>query len=363
MRRAYLILILVVAVALFWLRYGRVDKQVKRPARVDTAAPAAANNGAATAASGAAGRAAQAMPAAASSRFDEGARVVSAAWGSQPGQFGRRHDPESNPEAPMALAAGGGELLILDQVNRRIERYRGGERLGTVALGGDTLQDVTAGTQGRVVVLDRLVERNVAVYGADGRLENEIPIDAKLVGQGGALTGVFADRDGIYVERDHGVIIRIGDAAGNRDRGPEELPGRPTRDGQMYITAAIADRATGQVLVSAVHRLTQKPAFSVTAQLGAPILHLLLLDSDPQGRVYIAAATGNESPEPPYSILDEAIIALQLGSFGVTRGRLVLPPISAAEESFRPLSVDDEGSILLMRARPEGLLVTRHRFP
>src|SRR5436189_119932 len=35
-----------------------------------------------------------------------GTVVIRGAWGSGPGQFGRKRDPESNPEAPMAMAAG-----------------------------------------------------------------------------------------------------------------------------------------------------------------------------------------------------------------------------------------------------------------
>jgi hypothetical protein len=285
-------------------------------------------------------------------------------WGSQSGQFGRRHDPESNPEAPMALAAGaGGELLLLDQVNRRVERYRGGTRIGSIPLGGDTTQDVAIGSAGRVVLLDRLGDRGVAVYDADGKLLNELPLDQKSVGDSGSVTGVFADRDGIYVERDHGTVVRLGDAAGSRDRAPEELPGRPTRDGQLLISAAIADREGGQVAVSAIRRESRQPAWSVTVPLGAPILYLLLLDSDPQGHIYIAASTGRESPEPPFTMLDEAIVALKLDAGGAPRGRLLLPPLSEADETFRPLSIDDQGALLFMRATPDGLLVTRHLFP
>src|SRR4051812_15247784 len=44
-------------------------------------------------------------------QHSDGEGVVHGKWGSAPGQFGRRRDPESSPEGPMAVAAGArGEL-------------------------------------------------------------------------------------------------------------------------------------------------------------------------------------------------------------------------------------------------------------
>lgn len=264
----------------------------------------------------------------------------------------------------MALLAGtGDEALILDQVNRRVERFEKGQRVGSVPLGSDTAQDLAIGADGRTVVLDRLVEKNVQVYDRDGKLRNEVTLDEKSVGEPGSITGVFADRDGIYVEREHGKVVRIADASGLRDRPPEELAGRPSRDGQLLISAAIGDRAAGLLTVTAVRRQDGQTAFVQSVTLGAPILHILMLDSDRQGRVYIAAATGREANEPPYALFDEAIEAVQLGSGGVPRGRLLVPPLSGAEESLRPLSVDDNGALLVMRTLPEGAVVTRYVFP
>lgn len=300
----------------------------------------------------------------ADARFATGTTILKAAWGSRSGELGRRHEAESNVEGPMAMFGGAmDESLILDQINRRVERFEKGQRVASVPLGSDTAQDLAMGPDGRTVVLDRLVEKNVQVYDRDGKLRNEITLDEKAVGEAGSVTGVFADRDGIYVEREHGKVLRIADASGLRDRPPEELAGRPSRDGQLLISAAMTDRATGQLVVTAVRRQDGQTAFAQSITLGAPILHILMLDSDRQGRVYIAAATGREGSEPPYPILDEAIEAVQLGSGGAVRGRLVVPPLFGAEESLRPLSVDDNGALLVMRTLAEGVVVTRYVFP
>lgn len=294
----------------------------------------------------------------------EGEVVLRGRWGGGPGQFGHRREAEASPEGPMALHAGrAGELLILDQVNRRVERYKDGARQGGLSMGGDTLQDLAVGAEGRVALLDRFVDKSVQVYGADGKLQNEVGLAGPGVPEPGHVTGVFADEDGIYVEREHGSVVHIADGSGASDPARTELPGRPSRDGTLFIAAALLDRAAGTVVIRAFARATQKPAWERSLQLEAPVVQILMLDSDRQGRVYLAAAIGHEDPQPPYKLVDESITAVRLGSGGVERGRLRLPPLPAVEESVRPLSVDDAGDLYVMAPRPEGLEVRRYRFP
>lgn len=294
----------------------------------------------------------------------EGEVVLRGRWGGAPGQFGRRREAEASPEGPMALYAGrAGELSILDQVNRRVERYKDGARTGGLAMGGDTLQDLAVGAEGRVALLDRFVDKSVQVYGADDKLQNEVGLAGPGVPEPGHVTGVFADDDGIYVEREHGSVVRIADGSGASDPARTELPGRPSRDGTLFLAAALLDRAAGTVVVRAFARATQKPAWERSLQLEAPVVQILMLDSDRQGRVYLAASIGHEDPRPPYKLIDESITAVRLGSGGVERGRLRLPPLPDVEESVRPLSIDDAGDLYVMAPRPEGLEVRRYRFP
>ena len=52
-----------------------------------------------------------------------GRLVTRGAWGSAPGEFGHREANESNPEGPMALAAGKQGFVLLDQANARVTRF------------------------------------------------------------------------------------------------------------------------------------------------------------------------------------------------------------------------------------------------
>ncbi len=294
----------------------------------------------------------------------KGELVIHGKWGSGPGEFGHRDAKESNPEAPMAIAAGpSGQLAIVDQVNGRVQRFDHGKPAGTISLGGETAQDLTFGADGRTIVLDRLGDRNVQVYDRDGKLVNEASFVGREISEGGNATGVFTDEAGaIYVEREHGNLYRVADAGGRTDPSHAELPGRPTRDGRQLIAAALGDQAAGTVVVNAFDRGSGSPIWSATVPVGAPIQSLLLLDSDAAGSIYVAASTGQESPSPPFQIVDEAVVVMRLDPSGTPNGRLVLPPLAQVAETFRPLSVDDSGAVYEMVAGPNGLDVMRFAF-
>ncbi len=287
--------------------------------------------------------------------------VVEAGWGAGPGKFGRKRAAESSPEGPMALSvAPDGSVVIIDQVNRRIERFKDGHSVSTTPIGGDTVQDLVLGPEGRMVLLDRFIDRGIQVYGSDGQLLNDVPLSGKT--ELGSLTGVFADERGIYVEREHGMVQRVADANGNRTSGDRELPGRPSRDGQLVIAAAMLERQSGQFQIRAFDRAKGTQVWDRVIQLPTPILHLVMLDSDKQGRIYVAAVTALEEQTPPYRLTDEALFAVQIGRDGTERGRLKLPPLHGSDESFRPVTVDDAGNLYVMRSSETGLTVVRYVF-
>jgi hypothetical protein len=290
-----------------------------------------------------------------------GRAVVSGGWGGEPGQFGRRRDAEANPEGPMALAAAGGEVAVVDQINRRVQRFKDGKLTGTIPIGGDTVQDMALAPGGRTVLLDRLVDGTVQIYGPDGKLENQLAIAGKGIDEGGDVTGVFADDGGIYVERQHGSVIQLADARGATNGDRPELLGRPSRDGRFVLQVEIAD-PTGAMLVRATTRSTGELAWVQTVKTDAPILHVVMLDSDRAGNVYVAAEVGRESAEPPYELADVHLVALRLGNGGALTGQLRLPALGAADETFRPLTVDDDGVLYLMLAQENGLQVLRFTF-
>lgn len=284
--------------------------------------------------------------------------LVRGAWGSAPGQFGRLRAEESNPEAPMSLAVDGqGTLSVLDQVNRRVQRFdRSGKLVGTVPIRSETVQDIAV--QGdRTFLLDRLGgEPGVEILDSAGRSVERLPAVGGAVKEGGAITGLFPRGSAVYVENEHDDLVRVGGA------GEETIPGRPSRDGRLYLKAGIIDKTAGRIYVQAHNQSDRGLAWETPLNLGRPLLHLLLLDSDRSGRVYVAAEVGQEDPQT-HAFHDLATLVIRLTPEGRLDGVLTLPPTTAgAAETFRPLAVGDDGTIYHMLPIEAGLQVTAHSF-
>lgn len=287
--------------------------------------------------------------------------IVRGAWGSRPGEFGRKLADESNPEAPMAIAAAGADTLVVDQVNLRIQRFRGGAPQGSIPI-ADSVQDVALGAEGRTIALDRLVDQNVKIYSAEGKLENEIPLAGKGIPSPAHTTAVISDDQGIWVESEHSTLVRVADAKGNADTERPELPGRPTRDGQRVISLAIRDAARGEIVVTSFQRSSLEAQWSQAFTLGHQVIEVLMLDSDRRGNVYFAAATVDEGPPPTFTVQNPSIALVRLDPSGALSGRLDVPGFVSGDETRRPLALDDEGAVLLMRPTETGLEIVRYRF-
>jgi hypothetical protein len=288
--------------------------------------------------------------------------VVRGRWGAARGEFGHRPAQESNPEAPMSFVVGrGGALLVLDQVNGRVQRFNpDGTPTDEVHLGAETAQDLALDARGNLLVLDRLGKAELTAYGPDGQPREQIPVVGGPIAEGGAVTGLFTDPSGTYLEREHTETARVAGPDGKPDPARPTEPGRPSRDGRYYLWAAIADRIAGVANVRVFDRdaslLWGQPVAFPTS-----IVHLLLLDSDGRGFLYLGALVGEEAGDE-LTNLTTIVLRLRLAD-GAPAGALALPPNQSAAEVFRELAVGDDGAIYQMLPGPEGLTITRYTFP
>jgi hypothetical protein len=286
---------------------------------------------------------------------------VRTTWGSGPGQLGHELPQEANPEAPMSLTVDArGNVLVLDQVNQRLVRFGpDGQPAGTVRVDLRAAQDVATAADGTMAVLDRLGDRTVALLGPDGRERGRLPLEGANVPEGGGVTAVVVDGEDVYVEREHGPLVRIGDTAGRADEEREEIPGRPTRDGQSYINAGLVDPAAGRVLVNSVERPSKRHRFTRVMQIGLVVSGIVLLDTDRAGTIYLgvlghSANDTSENPTPGVRLL--CLDPLQ----GSVLGAASLPANTTPEETFRDFSVLDEGGVMYAERSAEGVTLRRY---
>lgn len=291
-----------------------------------------------------------------------GAVVAEFGWGSGENQLGKTAPDEANPEAPMSLTVDAlGNVWILDQVNNRLVKVdKNGKPLGTMAIPLQAAQDVVTTPDGKTLVMDRLVDKAVAVLGPDGKQLGELPIEGKGLEEGGASTGLFTDGEDVYVEREHGDSVRIGDTSGKADKERPEVPGRPAQDGRTFLTAGIIDGASGLVGVTAIDRETQQHRFTRQLGIGARVMGLNALDADRSGIIYLGVIT-----EAPASTPEQPVFATLLLCLDPLDGRPLattqIPANTSAEETFREMQVLPEGGVLFLARTAQGAQVVRYQ--
>ncbi len=288
--------------------------------------------------------------------------IATFGWGSGDEALGRERQQEGNAEGPMSLTvAPDGTIVILDQVNQRLVKLdASGKRVGSTPIPVQAAQDVLVTKDGTSLVLDRLVDRTVAIIGPDGKPRGELPIEGKGMAEGGASTGLFNDGDDVLVEREHGDLVRIGKTDGKADTERGEVPGRPSKDGANYLTALIASAADGLVAVTAVAKSTLEHRFTRQLSFGQPIVQLVMLDSDATGIGFVGANVELPGSTPEQPKVGVVVLCLD-GRDGAVLGRAVFSPNTVADETFRELTVSGDGSILFLRRTEQGAQLERHR--
>ena len=288
--------------------------------------------------------------------------IASFGWGSGDQALGRERQQEGNAEGPMSLTvAPDGTIVILDQVNQRLVKLdASGKRIGSTPIPVQAAQDVVVTKDGSSLVIDRLVDKTVAIIGPDGKPRGELPIEGKGLTEGGASTGLFNDGDDVLVEREHGDLVRIGKTDGKADPERGEVPGRPSKDGASYLTALIASAAEGLVAVTAVAKSTLEHRFTRQLSFGQPIVQLVMLDSDATGTSFVGANVELPGSTPELPKVGVVVLCLDARD-GAVLGRAVFLPNTVADETFRELTVSGDGSILFLRRTEQGAQLERHR--
>ncbi len=282
--------------------------------------------------------------------------VARAGWGSGRGELGRIRPDEANPEAPMSLAEGtDGSVVVLDQVNRRLVRFdREGEEAGTTPLSMEAPQDHAIAADGTTAVLDRLVDRTVTILSPDGQTLGSLPVEGEGIPEGGGVTAVMIDGEDVYVERENGPLVRIGDTSGRAADERAEIPGRPTRDGLSFLLAGLIEPAAGRFYVSSIERSSREHRFTREITLPLFLRQITLLDTDNAGIIYVAVAG------TPYGADEEVeegrLLCLAPGD-GSTIGATPLPANTDPDETMREMIVLATGGVLYSMRSDEGVAI------
>ena len=282
--------------------------------------------------------------------------VISRRWGSDDDSLGRTRPAEGNPEAPMSFAvAADGSLTVLDQVNARLVRIaRNGRTIAKSQVTERAPQDVALGPHGETAVLDRVGDQTVTIRSPSGNVVGKLPLRGPGVPEPGQISGVFIDQKNVYVERRHGPLVFLGDLDGKVAPERSEIPGRPTRDGTLFVSAGIVDRQAGRMFVSAIDRKLGEHRFTREIRTQAPLLSIVLLDSDRRGTIYAGVALEAEQRDWHRVYCMEPQHGGPLGEFEV--GVTPMP-----EETLRDMAVMDDGGVIVAERSDQGVRYAEHR--
>ncbi len=164
-------------------------------------------------------------------------------FGKAPAQVGLIREPESSPEAPGSLAVDdAGRAFVLDAVDERVAVFSPDGKLdASIPLPSDTIEDFALLPSGDIAVLDRLVDRTVSVIAPNGAVLARAAVEGAGVDDGGEVTAIFADADGVWLEVLHGAQVRVLDASLKVDERRVVRPGVP-----MAVAGAAEQTAAEQ---------------------------------------------------------------------------------------------------------------------
>lgn len=280
--------------------------------------------------------------------------LLTARWGAGEGELGRSRPQEGNPEGPMSFAEAGDDLLVLDQVNGKVTRFdkKSGQPKSSFKT-SLTTQDIAIAKDGTVVLLDRLVEKSIRLVDKSGRAIGTLMLPADRIPDPGLTTGVFVDGKDVYVEKEHGALVRIGGIDGTPTSEPAELTGRPSKDGSLLLMVALA-QAEARANLNVFDRKANTLRFARVLSFPRPTRQVVLLDSDAKGTIYVGLIAGKP---------DMVHVACLDPTDGRVLGRVVLPVNHTQEESFKDFVVMNDGTILSSMRSEDGVSYEQARCP
>lgn len=278
--------------------------------------------------------------------------------GSGSNEVGVTMPQEANPEGPMSFVpAADGAIYILDQVNARVQVFRDGTVTKSVPIPGRTFMDIDLLPDGRLVLLDNLVRKEVRLLDPVGKTLRVLPLAGKNIRDPAAVTEVFCNsgdvRPGIWVLNDEGGqrSVRLAGLDGTPDPERPSLPGRLTLDGKRLLAFEFdeADERAGKIIRSR-EDLEKWDRFPVAFDMH--IAQVLGLWDDSEGKLYLGVFLTADLDEPTY-----ANVALVLDPNGRELRRFEMRVSSMPHEMWRTVRGTPDGRVYQMILKGDSLLI------
>jgi hypothetical protein len=286
--------------------------------------------------------------------------VLHVPWGSLGASVGRLDAQEGASEGPMSFAVyPDGDLVVLDQVNLRLVRFDStGALAAETPIPANTFQELEIRDGGRIVLLDRLARRSLLVMTEAGSPIREVAVEGDGIPEGGGVTAMLGEDDGIWLEFDHTSRVRALDAQlqptvrrpmRGRPHGPQSnLVGELDQQGgaRLWLEAAGGGNVIARAQVATGHRIDR----------------IIWLAADRDGNVHGQFHLMDEDPTDPTHVGFEQVLAIRYDDTLREVARFTSPYVIQQLEQFREFRVMPDGTTYQMVFEQGGMSILRWRW-
>jgi hypothetical protein len=246
-----------------------------------------------------------------------------------------------------------GNAFVLDQVNHRVQRFSPGGPPASFYIAAETFADIALDGEG-FALLDRLAARTLVRLDRFGRPISEVSLRAHDLPDSGLFTALLREPDGLWAEVAHTWTVRLADPEGRADPLALARPGRRTGDGRGFLRGAIVSRTA--VHVTFFPAAGGKPRRLARVELGASVAQLDAVESDREGRVFLAARLEGDGARPEGG---EREVVVVLSPAGAELGRVELPASPRPEEQLRRARLGADGCFYALLLEADGASLWR----
>lgn len=244
--------------------------------------------------------------------------VLQAKFGSKADEIGVYFPSEASPEYPESFVLGeNGEVYILDIANRKIKIFKNGKIIKTIPILSDGyFQDIALTQDGKILLLDNIVEKSVFLIDSQGKIIKKIPLEGNLIAYAPEVTGVRVVYSGkwagIWVEKE-AFSVKIANLDGTETLRIA-VPGKFYEDGTRIFDTQIIGEANFMLY------LYEKGSFSnfkeIDVFLNDYICFIYNIGTDNRERIYIGLTTGAKACDNQYVLIIESNLKI-IGKFKV----------------------------------------------
>jgi hypothetical protein len=281
-------------------------------------------------------------------------KVFEIPYGARANELGGEVPPEGLAECPGAVSvAEDGTMYILDQINERIVKMHDGRENELIDLPARTFFDLSIAPDGTLVLLDKFVGESIALVDPTGQKPSrELSVRNKYLEEPGAISGVYARADGVWIEQDNQLMVQIADQDGKATLRRQN--GRFSRDGSRLLRAGIVNPRAIAIWQQPV---VGGPAIETEVPFDTDVDYITQVATDANNHLFLVVALVDEPAPGQTRNAHTEVVVLDRG--GHEQARTTLP---ARDESWlqgRAYEVSADGSLYHLSCGPHSATMWR----